>query len=162
MIIRNATQEDLSSINDIYNQSIHTKSSTADIDPVASEERKNWFNSHDAYHPIFVAEENDQIIGWISISDYRPGRRALRYTAEISYYIHEDFQKRGIGSKLMEYAITNAPKYNIRTLFAILLENNATSIKLLEKFNFEKWAHLPGVAYFDGIEIGQYYYGRRV
>ncbi len=162
MIIRKARKEDLPSINNIYNQSVHTKMSTADIDPVSLEEREKWFNSHDENHPVFVVEENRQLIGWISISPYRARRKALRFTAEVSYYIHRDFLKKGIGTKLMEYAIANASKYNIKTLFAILLENNAASIKLLEKFNFEKWAHLPGVADFDGDEVGQYYYGRRV
>jgi len=160
--IRNATQADLSSINDIYNQSVPTKMSTADIDPVKIEDREVWFKSHDEQHPVFVAEEKEKVLGWVSISAYRPGRRALRFTAEISYFVHRDYQKKGIGSLLMEYAIENAPKYNIRILFAILLENNAASIHLLEKFSFEKWAHLPGVADFDGVELGQFYYGRRL
>lgn len=162
MIIRQARKEDLPSINEIYNQSVPTKSSTADIYPVTIEERELWFNAHGKNYPIFVAQENDLVTGWISISAYRPGRQALRFTAEISYYVHKDFQKKGIGSMLMAYAVENAPKYGIRTLFAILLENNSSSIKLLEKFNFEKWAHLPYVADFDGIEIGQYYFGRKV
>ncbi|MCD4679556.1 MAG: GNAT family N-acetyltransferase [Bacteroidales bacterium] len=136
MIIRKAKKEDLPLINYIYNQSVQTKMSTADIDPVTIEERERWFKSHDEDHPVFVAEEKEQLIGWISLSAYRPGRRALRFTAEVSYYVHKDFQKKGIGSLLMAYTVENAPKYGIRTLFAILLENNSSSIKHLEKFNF--------------------------
>jgi len=162
MHIRIASKEDLPEINEIYNQSIPGRMSTADINPVTLDEREAWFDSHDNNHPVYVAEENGKVVGWVSISAYRPGRRALRYTAEISYFVHKDFQKKGVGSKMMEYAIEYAPKLGVRNLFAILLENNLPSIKLLEKYKFEKWAHLPGVADFDGIEVGQYYYGRRV
>ncbi len=47
MLIRIAKKEDLPSINDIYNQSIPTKRSTADMDDITIEERRIWFNSHD-------------------------------------------------------------------------------------------------------------------
>lgn len=162
VLIRRAKISDLQSINEIYNQAAQEKGLTADIDPVTYAERKKWFKSHDKDHPVFVAEEKGKVIGWVSLSAYRPGRRALRYTAEISYYLHRDHQQQGKGSKLMKHAIDIAPCYGIKTLFAILLETNIASIKLLEKFDFKRWAHLPEVADIDGAEVGQYYYGRRV
>ncbi len=163
MLIRKAKREDLPVINEIYNHSVLTKMSTADIDALSIEDREDWFDSHDEDHyPVFVSELKGQVVGWISISPYRPGRRALRYTAEVSYYVHHDYQNAGIGTMLLEYAITNAYKYNIKTLFAILLDNNIASIKLLKKFNFEQWGYLPGVADFDGVEVGQYYFGRKI
>ncbi len=47
-------------------------------------------------------------------------------------------------------------------LFAILLDVNTSSVGILEKFGFEQWGHLPGVADFDGALCGHLYYGRRV
>lgn len=38
----------------------------------------------------------------------------------------------------------------LKNLFAILLEPNAASIKLLERFDFEFWARLPDIANIDG------------
>jgi phosphinothricin acetyltransferase len=49
-----------------------------------------------------------------------------------------------------------------KTLFAILLDYNRASIALLEKFGFEQWAYMPGVADFNGHEVGHIYYGRRI
>jgi phosphinothricin acetyltransferase len=63
---------------------------------------------------------------------------------------------------MMSYALSHAHQYNIKTLFAVLLETNLASIRLLEKYDFKRWAYLPGVADFNGEEVGQYYYGRRV
>ena len=162
MFIRKANKSDLIVINDIYNQSVKQKYLTADIDLISIEERRKWFDSHDENNPVIVAEVNDRVVGWISISPYRQGRRALRNTAEVSYYIDEEYQGKGIGSLLMDHALKKSKECGIKTLIAILLQTNHPSIRLLEKFSFEKWGHLPGVADFNGNEVGQYYYGRKV
>jgi phosphinothricin acetyltransferase len=53
-------------------------------------------------------------------------------------------------------------KLGIKTLFAIILDDNEASVKLIEKCGYKKWGHLPGVAVFDGVEAGHLYYGKRV
>ncbi|MCF8299141.1 MAG: GNAT family N-acetyltransferase [Saprospiraceae bacterium] len=163
MKIRLANTNDLVQINEIYNLAIPSKKSTAHTCPISIEEREEWFSEHNDYkYPVFVTESDDKILGWISLSPYRCGRMALQYVAEVSYYIHPDFQRNGIASKLMDYVIKNAHKYEFKNLIAILLEHNTPSIKLLEKFGFEKWGHLPDIADFDGKEYGHLYYGVRV
>ena len=42
------------------------------------------------------------------------------------------------------------------------MEHNTASIKLMEKFNFEKWALLPKIANFDGKEFNHTIYGKRI
>ena len=41
----------------------------------------------------------------------------------------------------------------------IVIDSNTASIRLLEKHGFEKWGHMPGVAEFNGLEVGHLYYG---
>lgn len=163
MKIRLANRKDLIQINDIYNQSIPSKSSTADLNPITIEERQKWFKQHNNYkYPIFKAESGDKILGWISLSPYRPGRMALQYTAEISYYIHQDCQSKRIGTILLEFVINNSYKYQIKNLIAILLEHNVPSIKLLERFGFDKWGLMPNIVDFNGKEYGHLYYGLKI
>ncbi len=163
MIIRKAKEADLIFINEIYNQSVDSQISTADMYPSDMDGRREWFESHDKdKYPVYVAEKGDVLIGWVSLSAYRPGREALRFTAEVSYYVHQDYQKKGIGSGMLEFILGKAPDYNIKNVFAILLDTNIGSIKLLEKFKFQKWGHLPDIADFNGRECGQFYYGVRV
>ena len=163
MNIRLATELDLPAINNIYNQVIRKRYCTADLDEISIEERKKWFNSHHPKtHPVFVVEKNGNVIGWMCYSMYRSGRRALKTAAEISYYLDENHQKKGIGSSLMEYAISQAAKYNFKHLFAILLEPNTASIKLLENYGFERWASMPNIANIDGVWCSHVYYGREV
>jgi len=163
MIIRLAQIDDLPAIVDIYNQSIPSKQSTGDTQPLRVEDRMTWFMEHlPDHHPIFVADVEGQVAGWCSLSAYRPGRAALRFTAEISYYIGLAYHRQGIATALIEHALAACPALRIRHLFAIVLEGNQASLKLLEKMGFEQWGYLPRVADFDGREVGHLYYGRHV
>jgi phosphinothricin acetyltransferase len=163
MIIRLAQIEDLPVIVDIYNQSIPSRQSTGDTQPLRVEDRTTWFGEHrpDA-HPIFVAEVEGQVAGWCSLSAYRPGRAALRFTAEISYYIALAYHRQGIGTALVEHALASCSALQIKHVFAIVLDGNTASLRLLEKMAFERWGYLPRVADFDGKEVGHLYYGRHV
>jgi phosphinothricin acetyltransferase len=162
-LIRLAQMDDLPAIVEIYNQAIPSRQATADTEPVRVEDRLVWFQEHrPEERPIFVAEVDGQVAGWCSLSAYRPGRAALRATAEISYYIAPAYQRRGIGTALIEHALAACPALGIRHLFAIVLENNQASIKLLDKMGFEQWGYLPRVADFDGFEVGHLYLGRHV
>ena len=163
MNIRIAKIEDLEIIVDIYNQAIAAGEKTADITPVTSDDLKDWFNGHTSdKYPILVAEEGESVVGYLTISAYRPGRMALRHTAEVSFFIHFGHHSKGVASRLLRYAIDMCPSLQIKTLFAILVDSNQNSISLLTKYGFEKWGHMPRVAEFDGIEFGHLYYGLRI
>lgn len=161
--IRKATLEDLPNIVAIYNQAVPTRRSTANTIPWTVESRTAWFFEHEPdNHPIFVAEVKGQVVGWCSLSVYRPGRLALRFTAEISYYIDNMFQNQGVGQALIRFAIGACPELNIKNIIAVIIDRNEPSKKILEKLGFEQWAYLPRVLDFDGQEFGEYYYGIRV
>jgi hypothetical protein len=91
MNIRVAELEDLETVVEIYNQAIAAGEKTADITPFSLDDRKSWFSGHapDKY-PILVAEEDGSVVGYLTVSAYRPGRMAVRHTAEVSFFIHFD------------------------------------------------------------------------
>jgi L-amino acid N-acyltransferase YncA len=161
--IRVAELKDLPAIVAIYNQAVPTHRSTARTTPVTLEERKAWFIEHDpGGHPIFLAEVNRQIAGWCSLSAYRPGRTALRFTTEISYYLDTAFQGRGIGTTLVSHAVSASPRLGIKNIVAVVIDINEGSRKLLEKLGFVQWGYLPRVVDFNGQEYGEFYFGKRV
>src|SRR5215208_8282028 len=117
MIIRFAQLDDLPAIVDIYNQSIPSRQSTGDTRPLRVEDRRTWFGEHrPEEHPIFVAEVDGGVAGWCSLSAYRPGRAALRFTAEISYYLAPTYHRQGIGTALVKHALAACPTLQIRHL----------------------------------------------
>jgi len=163
MNIRTARPSDLPAITEIYNQAVEAGQQTADIRPVTVEERRPWLESHPpGEYPILVAEQDGLVVGYCTISPYRPGRGALRHTAEISYFVHSDHQRRGIASRLLEFAMEACPGLDIRILFAIVLDSNTASVRLLEQHGFERWGHMPDVAVFGETKVGHYYYGRKM
>lgn len=163
MNIRIATKKDLKDINEIFNLSIPSRTSTARTEPVSMKERRVWFMKHpiDRY-PVYVAEIDNRVIGWVAFADYRPGRSALKHTAEVSYYVHPEYQNIGVGSKLIKYVISVAPEFNFKTLIAILMTHNTNSIKLLKKFGFEEWGRMPDTIEMDGKTYSHTYYGKKV
>lgn len=163
MLIRIAQETDLPEIIAIYNQAVVQGGCTADLTELKIEEKINWFKSHspDKY-PLTVLIVKNRMVGWCSISPYRPGRMALQYTAEISYYIDKDFQRQGLASALVNHAKNLCPSLKIKSLIALLLEINTPSIKFLRKHGFKRWGYLPRVVDINGEESGHLIYGCRV
>ncbi|MCW3121630.1 MAG: sortase-like acyltransferase [Flavipsychrobacter sp.] len=160
-MIRLAKQEDQEQIISIYNQAIDAGFQTAFTERVTVGDRLSWFAEHSvAAYPLFVYEVGNEVAGWLSVSPYRSGRAALRFCAEVSYFVHRDHQKQGIGTQLLVHALDACKKLNYRTVLAIILDRNAPSIKLMQHAGFEQWGHLPGVADFDGVVCGHVYYGK--
>lgn len=158
-MIRLANINDLPVLVDIYNQAIkHRK--TAHLSLQSLQDRIPWFEAHqNEDYPIYIFENNNQAVAYLTLSPYRKGRQALSKAVEVSYYVHDDFQQKGIGTQLLQYAIQYARQWGYRVLFAILLDDNIGSIALLEKCGFEKWGHLPQVSEVDGKIGGHFYYG---
>ena len=151
MKIRKANLNDLPEVVEIYNSTIAGRMVTADIEPVSVEERMNWFLDHDNdKRPLFVVIKNDEIVAWVSFSAFHE-RAAYNGTSEISIYIKEQYRNQGLGEKILSWSIDFAKEVEIENIVALIFGHNFPSIKLFEKFNFQKWAYLPGVARLDGV-----------
>jgi L-amino acid N-acyltransferase YncA len=152
MKIRNAAESDLPAIVTIYNSSISGRMATADLTPVSVESRLAWYREHSPNClPIWVMESEQNIIGWLSFQLFY-GRAAYQHTAEVSIYVAPDRQRCGIGQKLLELAIKRSPELDIKTLIGIIFAHNQPSLKLFEKFGFQRWGYLPKVAELDEVE----------
>ncbi len=150
--IRLAVLEDLEQIVNIYNASIPSRIATGDLQQISVESRLKWFNERDQKHyPIWVIEDNNKIIGWISLQHFY-GRPAYKSTAEISLYIAENYQGQGIGKKLLKYVIEESPKLGLTNLLGFIFAHNQPSLNLFKKYNFQQWGYLPKVAKLDNIE----------
>lgn len=161
--IRYASEKDLKEIVEIFNQAITTRTSTGYLTELTVEERKEWFSEHTKEkYPILVAEQNKKIVGWITIDPYRKGRKAFEKTGEVSCFIHKDHKRKGIGNQLLHSIMHTAKKLGYTTIFAIVLDKNIGSKKLLEKNNFEQWGFLPDVAEIDGNTLSHVYYGKKL
>ena len=152
MYIRDATEEDLTAIVDIYNSTIGDRIATADTEPITVESRLSWLQNRDfRYRPIWVIETDKLIVGWLSFNNFY-GRPAYSHTAEISIYVAANYRRRGIGNQLLEHAIATCPQLRIKILLGFIFAHNQPSLNLFQKYGFEQWGLLPQVAQLDERE----------
>lgn len=158
--IREARPEDLPALTRIYNQAIED-GTTADTVPITVAERQRWFDAHqDPKYPLYVAEVDDGAVAYATLSKYREGRPAVRTTVEISYYVAREHRRRGLGTALLRHAENAARSLGFRHGYALLLDTNAGSVRLLEKLGWARWGHFPGIATVHGETCGHVVYGR--
>ncbi|UCC17960.1 MAG: N-acetyltransferase [Dehalococcoidales bacterium] len=150
LIIRPAKPDDLTAVIDIYNEAILTTDATFDTETKTVESQKAWFDSHDSRNPILVAESEDQVIGWASLSKWSD-RCAYSDTAEISVYVKDGYRGQGTGRKLIERVLQAGQETGLHTVIARITVGNEESIHLHEVFGFE---HI-GIMKEVGIKFGR-------
>lgn len=134
--IRDAILDDLPAITDIYNEAIRKTVATFDTEPKIYDEQKAWFLDHGAKNPIIVAEESGKIIGWASLSKWSD-RCAYSDAAEVSLYVMDEHQGKGIGRRLLQAVLEKGEKAGLHTVLARIAEGNAISVHLHEAMGFE-------------------------
>jgi len=153
--IRDAVESDLPAIVEIYNQSIPAGRSTADTVPIAVADRIEWFRRFDPdKRPIWVAEDNGKVVGCVYLSWFYGGRPAYDKTAEISTYLANDYQGKGIGTLLKQRMIEACPRLGVENLVSMYFDHNEATQRLNDKFGFEVVGHLPEIAEVSGAKRG--------
>ena len=88
-------------------------------------------------HPALVAvDEGGHVLGFGSLSPYRP-RPAYSTSVENSVYVHEDFQRRGIGRAILLELITLAQAHGFHAIIARITGDNEPSVALHAACGFE-------------------------
>ena len=150
-MVRKAVKSDIQELKEIYNHAILHTVATFDTEIKDDENRLQWFLEHEKEpYVIFVEEQNGQVCGYASLSQYRD-RKAFEHTVEISIYIKEEYRGTGIGKRLMKYTLDFAKQHpDIWVVISLITGENKTSIYLHEYFGFTFCGQLKKVGYkFD-------------
>ena len=153
--IRPAALGDLKSITEIYNEAVRNTVATFDTEEKSIDEQKNWFENHGPKNPIIVAEKNNQIVGWAALSQYS-NKCAYSDTAEISVYVKEEHQVKGIGKKLLQSIVKEGKKSGLHAAIARITEDNDVSIHLHESVGFKHIGVLEEVGFKFGKRLDVY------
>ena len=145
--IRNATENDLPQMLEIYNDIIINTTAVWQYDTHTLEMRQEWFKTkQEQGFPVFVAEENGTIVGF---STYGPFRvwQGYKHTVENSVYVASNQRGKGIGKLLMPPLIQAAKQQGIHAIVAGIDGTNEVSIKLHQQFGFIEVAHFKEVGW---------------
>lgn len=149
--IRRFRPEDEPAILSILNQSIVERKVTAQLTPATMDGRRGWFAKHSAARtPLFVAEVDGTVLGWMAVTPYRGGREGFLKTCELSYYLDKSFRHQGVGSALMAYTLDACRDLGYRHVLLIIFEHNLPSQGLARKFGFSVWGRFPNIVDIDG------------
>lgn len=133
--IRPARPDDAAAIADIYNHYVRSSTATFETQERDAEHRRAWLAEHGERYPVIVAEIDDGVIGWASLSKWaeRPG---WRYAVEVSVYVANDSTGAGVGPLLLE-RIVEAGKYaGFHALLAQIVGDNQPSLKMAKRAGF--------------------------
>ncbi|WP_211279035.1 GNAT family N-acetyltransferase [Sutcliffiella halmapala] len=164
LIIRSAGLDDLPAIVSIYNSTVQSRMVTADTQFVTVEDKLAWFHEHnEERRPLWVVEEAETrtVCAWLSFQSFY-GRPAYEATAEISIYLHESTRGNGLGAYLLGKSLEACPSLHIENLLGFIFAHNVPSLRLFQKFGFEKWGYLPQVAELEGIKRDLVILGRKI
>ncbi len=146
--IRPAEPRDADAIAAIYNAGIRRRTATFETRPRTGTDILAWLG--EPRHPVLVAEQAVEIAGWASAFPYRL-RACYAGIAEISIYIAEDWQGRGIGTQLLLMFIDVCEVAGLWKLVSRIFVENAASRALCQRCGFrevgiyEKHGQLDGV-----------------
>ncbi|MBG9377877.1 N-acetyltransferase [Panacibacter sp. DH6] len=148
--IRNATTADLPAILEIYNDAILHTTAVYDYEPHTMAMRKEWFATKEQQgFPVFVAEDNEEIVGFSSIGPFRPWA-GYRYTVENSIYVKDGQRGKGLGKLLMQPLIDAAKEMQLHTMVAGIDAENKLSIDFHKQFGFKEAGYLKQIGWkFD-------------
>jgi L-amino acid N-acyltransferase YncA len=145
--IRHATESDLPRILEIYNDVILHTTAVYEYNPHTLEMRRQWFNTkQEQGFPVFVATENDKILGLSSIGPFRAWA-AYKFSVENSVYVASEHRGKGIGKLLIPPLIEAARNLQLHTIIAGIDGSNEVSLRLHQHFGFKEVAHFREVGF---------------
>ena len=151
-MIRPVIPADAAAICGIYNYYIENTAISFEEKPLQTHEMEERIRKISANYPYLVWEEESgqsasgEINGYTYANTWRE-RSAYRYAAELSIYVKDGLQGRGMGKRLFEKLLVDIRKTNIHVLVAGIVLPNDRSVAFHEKAGFIKTAHFKEIGF---------------
>lgn len=137
MMVRPARAGDAEAIRAIRNRAIEETAALWTTTPQSADEAAAWLGAHLARRSAFVAEAAGEVVGFALYEPWR-SYEGYRHTVGDSVYVRPDAHARGIGSALLAAVIDAARQAGHRVVIADIEAGNAASIRLHERFGFQR------------------------
>jgi phosphinothricin acetyltransferase len=133
--VRAATAADAAVICRIYNQGIEDRVATLETELRTPEERAAWLAAKGPRHPVVVAEDNGNIVGWGSLNQFNP-RDAYRHVVDFSIYVDRAYRGRGVGKVMLTRLIELAREHGFHKMVLSAFPTNSGGMALYERMGF--------------------------
>ena len=147
--IRDATEQDLPDIREIYNHYVANSTVTFDEDPQTLKELRAKFRHNEklGYPWLVAVSPSGQLLGYANASPWKQ-KAAYRYTVENSIYLRAAATGKGLGTALMEAFLARAKEAGIKEVIAVIADKGAeASIAMHKRFGFTEIGHMGKVGF---------------
>lgn len=134
---------------DIYNQAVQRGIATDDDQPVTVADRKAWFDGADDHYPIWVAEIDGQVVGWVALEEFFHHPNYQR-SAQIAIYFDYGDHRQSFGSQTLQFIDRQAPQCGLHTVVAYIFDRNLPSQRLFTKSGYQFAGDLVDIARING------------
>lgn len=136
-LIRAAVVADAAYLQSIYNVEVETSTATFDLVARTLEDQQGWITDRSGAHVAVVAEIDDEVVGFGSLSPYKE-RPAYATTVEDSVYVHRAHHGQGVGRAILTDLVTTAGMHGFHAVIARIVGDHAASIALHSAVGFEQ------------------------
>ena len=157
-MIRDAGIADAAELLSIYAQYIDTAITFETALPTVEEFTARVRGITEKY-PYLAWTENGRILGYAYAHKFGE-REAYSITAELSVYVDQDSRGKGIAAQLYDELLKRLKERGIEKVIAIITLPNDPSVKLHEKFGFEKEGELKAAGRKNGAYWSVGYYSK--
>jgi phosphinothricin acetyltransferase len=133
--IRLATPEDAEQVRAVYAPYCHTPISF-EAEPPGVEEMRGRLAKVLALYPWLVCAEGGEVLGYAYATRHRE-RAAYRWSVDISVYVHQGRQRRGVGRALYTALLGVLPLQGYVNAYAGVTLPNPASVGLHEALGFQ-------------------------
>jgi L-amino acid N-acyltransferase YncA len=151
MQLRRVEDADAEAIRQIYNLEVTESTATLDLVPRTPEEHHAWMSDHSGVYPVVVAVEGVEVVGYASLSPYRP-RPGYATAVEDSIYVARHLRGRGVGKLLLTEAVNVARTHGFHSVVARVVAEQPASVALHQACGFE----LVGIEREVGRKFGRW------
>lgn len=150
LLVRPARAADTAAIAAIYNHYIAATTISFEEQPVAVAEMERRIGGVvESGLPWLVAEKEGRVVGYAHASPWK-ARAAYRHAAECTVYVASDATGCGAGTALYRALLPELERLGYRTVIGGIALPNEASVRLHERFGFEKVAHFREVGFKHG------------
>lgn len=145
------TEKDVAVVREIYLHYIRNSTATYHKREISHKEMRNIVIFDNPKYESYLIKLNDEVCGYVILTQFKP-REAFEHSAEITIYLKNGYEGRGIGKKALAFIEERAqrPEKALHTLLALVCGENIGSRTLFEKSGYIKCGEYKEVGYkFD-------------
>ena len=135
MEVRDATPDDAPAIARIYNQGIEDRVATLETELRTADERRQWLADRGPRHPVLVAVDGHEVVGWGSLNSFNP-RPAYNHVVDFSVYVARERRGAGVGRLLLTALEERARAIGYHKMVLAAFPFNQAGMRLYERQGF--------------------------